>query len=87
MSRFNLTAVRFFGKVFGNGSISPDPEKVSALHVAEPPESVAKVRSFLFLAGANADFMKGITRVTAPLRALMKREAEFRQTTECFENF
>ena len=44
-SRLYLRAVKFFGKVFSSEGISPDPQ------------SSAEVRSFLFFAGANAEFM------------------------------
>ena len=61
------------GKMFTREGISPDPEKVAVLQAARLPKSPAEVRSLLFFAGANADFM-----VTAPLRALMKKDAELR---------
>ena len=81
-SRFNLRAVTFFGKVFSSEGISPDPSKVAALQAAGPPESHAEVRSFLFFAGANADFMEGFAQVTAPLRELIKEGVEFQWTPE-----
>lgn len=52
-SRFNLRAVKFFGKVFSSEGISRDPDKVAALKAAGPPQSAAEVRSFLFFAGAK----------------------------------
>ena len=86
-SRFDLPAVKFFGKMFTREGISPDPEKVAALQTAGPPKSAAEVRSFLFFAGANADFMEGFAQVTAPLRGLMKKDSEFRWTKECQQSF
>ena len=56
-SRLKLRAVKFFGKVFSSEGISPNPDKVAALKAAGPSQSAAEVRSFLFFAGANADFM------------------------------
>ena len=86
-SRFNLRAVKFFGKVFSDQGISPDPDKVAALKAAGPPQSAVEVRSFLFFAGANADFMEGFAQVTAPLRNLMKDDAQFQWTAECQQSF
>ena len=76
-SRLNLRSVTFSGKVFSNAGISPDPNKVEALQAAGPPQSQAEVRSFLFFAGANADFMEGFAQTTAPLRDLIKQGATF----------
>ena len=86
-SRFNLRAVKFFGKVFSGQGISPDPDKVAALKAAGPPQSAVEVRSFLFFAGANADFMEGFAQVTAPLRNLMKDDVQFQWTAECQQSF
>ena len=86
-SRFNLRSVTFFGKVFSSAGITPDPNKVAALQAAGPPQSQAEVRSFLFFAGANADFMEGFAQTTAPLRDLIKQGAPFHWTPECQRAF
>lgn len=86
-SRLNLRAVTFFGKVFTSEGISPDPDKVAALKAAGPPLSATEVRSFLFFAGANADFMEGFAQATAPLRELIKNDADFQWTPECQRSF
>ena len=86
-SRLNLRAVKFFGKVFSSEGILPDPDKVAALKAAGPPQSAAEVRSFLFFAGANADFMEGFAQATAPLRELLKVNAKFQWTPECQRSF
>ena len=46
-----------------------------------------EVRSFLFFAGANADFMEGFAQFTAPLRNLMKDDVQFQWTPECQQSF
>ena len=79
-SRLNLLSVTFFGKVFSSEGISPDPNKVAALQAAGPPQSQAEVRSFLFSAGANVDFMEGFSQTTAPLRDLINQGAPFQWT-------
>jgi len=56
-SRLNLRALKFFQKVFESEGISADPEKVVALKAAGPTQSAAKLSPFLFMAGANTDFM------------------------------
>jgi len=79
--------VKFFGKVFSSKGISPDPDKVAALKAAGPPQSAAEVRSFLFFAGANADFMEGFAQATALLRELLNVNAKFQWTPECQRSF
>ena len=86
-TRFNLRSVTFFGKVFSSEGISSDPNKAAALQAAGPPQSQAEVRSFLFFAGANADFMEGFAQTTAPLRDLIKQGAPFQWTPGCQRAF
>ena len=73
----------FFGKVFTSDSISADPEKVTTLKAVGHPQSVAEVRSFLFFAGANDDFMEGFMQVTAPMRSFLRKDVEFQWTPQC----
>jgi len=80
-SRLNLRVVKFFGKVFSSEGISPDPDKVAAMKAAGPPQSAAEVRSFLFFAGASADFMEAFAQATALLRELLKVNAKFQWTS------
>ena len=82
-SQFNLRPMTFFGKVFSSEGISPDPNKVAALQAARPPQSQAEVQLSLFFAGANANFMEGFAKITAPLRDLIKQGAPFQWTPEC----
>ena len=79
--------MKFFGKVFSSEGISPDPDKVAALKAAGLPQSAAEVRSFLFFAGANADFMEGFVQATAPLRELLKVNVRFQWTPDCQRSF
>jgi len=79
--------VKFFGKAFSREGISPDPDKVAALKEAGPLQSAAEVRSFLFFAGENADFIEGFPQATAPMRELLKVNAKFQWTPECKRSF
>ena len=83
-SRFNLRSVTFFGKVFSSEGISADPNKMVALQAAGLSQSKAEVRSFLFVAGANADLMEGFAQITAPL---IKQGAPIQWTPECQRAF
>ena len=86
-SRLNLRAMKFFGKVFSSEGISPYPDKVAALKAAGPPYSAAEARSFLFFAGANADFMEGFAQATTPLRELLKVNGSGHQSAKVMAYF
>ena len=62
----------FFGLVFLANGVSPDPEKVKAIHNACPPKSVGEVRSFLGMVTYCAKFIPSFSDVTKPLRELTK---------------
>ena len=47
---FNKNSLTFFGFVFLDKGISPDPKKVQAIHEAKPPTSTHGVQSFLGMA-------------------------------------
>ena len=74
---FNATVTKFFGYVFSAEGVSPDPDKVRALVEAEPPTSKEEVRSFLGMAGFNAQFMPTYATLSEPLRNLTKKNEAF----------
>jgi hypothetical protein len=47
---FGKTSIMFFGLVFPDQGISPDPEKVEALQHLPAPSNLAELRSFLGMA-------------------------------------
>ena len=50
-------SLTFFELVFSAKGVSPDPEKVKAIHDARPPKSVGEVRSFLGMVTYCAKFI------------------------------
>ena len=75
---FSATSTKFFGYVFSADGVLPDPDKVTALRKAEPPKSKEEVRSFLGMAGFNAQFIPGYATMSAPLRDLTKKGVNFK---------
>ena len=67
---FNKQSIKFYGLVFSESGISPDPEKVMALKGAEPPTSKTELRSFLGMVTFNADFIEKFSEHTNVLRQL-----------------
>jgi hypothetical protein len=75
--QFNRDHVTFFGHVFSAKGVSPDPEKVKALHDARKPSNASEVRSFLGMAQYSARYIQDFSTLTEPLRSLTKKEAKW----------
>ena len=74
---FGVKQIGFFGLVFSENGVSPDPKKVQAAHSAAPPENASQVRSFLGMLNYSARFIQDYATVSEPLRRLMNKDAEF----------
>ncbi|MEL6802271.1 MAG: RNase H-like domain-containing protein, partial [Bacteroidota bacterium] len=74
---FSATKTKFFGYIFSDEGISPDPDKVAALRAAEAPKSKEEVRSFLGMAGFNSQFIPNYATISGPLRYLTKKGVNF----------
>ena len=79
---FNKKSLTFFGFVFTAEGISPDPEKVQAIHSASPPTSASGVRSFLGMATYCAKFIPQFSDNSEPLRELTKKDTPFQWTSK-----
>ena len=84
---FNQNKLTFFGFVFSNEGMSPDPVKVEAIHNAPPPTTAKDVRSFLGLATYCSKFIRNFSDLTQPLRDLTKKHATFRWTLQHAKSF
>ena len=82
--------VIWFGYQFSQAGMTPDPIKIKAIQELASPKNVAEVKSFLQMCQYNGMFMysDGVTYsdVTAPLRALLRKDAIFEWTKKCEES-
>ena len=88
------TSVKWFGYVFCEDGMSPDPEKCSIIQQWPSPKSTKEVKSFLQTVQFNAKFMAAeveeedtFPELTAPLRRLTLKNAKFvwgREEEEAF---
>ncbi len=74
---FNKNSLTFFGFIFSDKGISPDPRKVQAIQDAKPPTSTQGVRSFLGMATYCAKFIPSFSDISQPLRELTKKDVWF----------
>ena len=68
--RFLSTSLDFFGQVFSEAGIQPDPKRVTDLLNAPRPQNVHEVRSLLGMANYSSKYIENFATITTPLREL-----------------
>ena len=74
---FGVRRIEFFGLIFSDQGVSPDPKKVAAIKEAAPPCNPAEVRSLLGMLNYSARFIKDYASLSEPLRRLTVKDAEW----------
>ena len=69
--------VPYLGYVVSQKGIYPDPGKVVKVKEYPTPTDVSQVRQFLGLASYYRRFIKGFSKIAAPLNALLCKDASF----------
>jgi hypothetical protein len=80
---FGQTKVKVLGFIVGEGSVSQDPEKTTAIVDRAPPSNVRELRSFLGLSGYYRRFIKDYAKICVSFYGMLKKEAPFNWTEEC----
>ena len=81
------TSVTFLGHLVSEEGLQPDPRLLESIREIQPPSSVTQVRSFLGLVGYYRRFIKGFSKIAAPLNKLLEKNKPFVWTTECMEAY
>ena len=68
--QFWVPSMLFFGHVFSERGISPDPRNVEALQSVALPTNVSEIQSILSSAAFCSRFFKDVSIITRPLRQL-----------------
>ena len=79
--KFLKKNLEFFGLVFAEKGISPDPKKVDAFSNTKQPTTVNEVRSLLGTANYSSKFIKNYATITEPLRQLTRKNTRFTWTS------
>ena len=85
--KFNTSSLTFFGFVFSDKGIAPDPKKVEAINNAPAPTTVSGVRSFLGMATYCAKFILNFSDVSAPLREMTQKGKQFHWSGQHEQSF
>ena len=76
--RFNKSNLNYFGYIFSEKGVSPDPKKVQAIKNAERPCNASEVRSFLGMSNYCSMFISDLSTISKPLRDLTKQDAQWK---------
>ena len=74
---FHVPSVSFLGYIIGQGQISMDPSKVSAVAEWPSPPTRKRLQQFLGFANFYRRFIRGYSQVAAPLTALTSIKTPF----------
>jgi len=84
---FWMEEVQFLGHVISAHGIVVDSAKVEVVVKWESPTSATKIRSFVGLVGYYRRFIKGFSKIVAPLTLLTRKDQPFTWTDKCEESF
>ena len=81
--QFRLPKVSFFGHLWSDKGLSPDPKKIEAVKRMEMPQDVETMRSFLELVNYLNRFSLCLAELSDPLREICRQKMEFKLTIAC----
>jgi hypothetical protein len=85
--QFHATKVSFLGFMISSEGIHMDPAKVEAVLGWERPKSPHDIQVFLGFANFYRRFIKGYSKITAPLTNLTRKEVKFKWSPEAENAF
>jgi hypothetical protein len=74
---FAAKSITFLGHVVSKESTRPNPGKIEAVLHFPKPKTITNVRSFLGLTLYYRNYVRGYSRLVAPLFELTKRDVDF----------
>lgn len=75
---FKVRELKFFGMIFSDKGISPDPEKITALTEARVPSSIEELKSFLGLGSYVSNHIVDFAALSKPLWDLANVSGDFK---------
>ena len=68
--------MKFFGCLYDESIVHPDPKKVDAVHALPTPTNITELHEFLGMVTYLSPFIPGLSTLTAPLHEPLKKDAE-----------
>jgi hypothetical protein len=84
---FVVRSVTFLGHVVSEEGTKPDPGKVDAVVHFPVPKTITNIRFFLRLTGYYRNYVRGYSRLAAPLFELTKKNVAFVWNSDCHQAF
>ena len=78
----NKPSLEFYGYVFGEKGLSASPSKCEVIKKTPAPTNVSEVKSFIAMTNYVSRFIPNYSTTTEPLRALLKKDAEWQWNNE-----
>ena len=76
-TQVKVPMVKFFGCLYDESGVHPDPKKVDAVHALPTPTNITELQEFLGMVTYLSPFIPGLSTLTAPLCDLLRKDAEF----------
>ena len=80
--KINQEEVPFFGSIYSKDGVRADPIKVQAIAELATPSSKKELQSFLGMVTYLSPYIPKLSELTAPLRNLLPKEADFQWNHE-----
>jgi len=84
---FFQTQIHYLGHIVSKDGVAVDPKKVKATMEWPTPKNVAKVRSFMELAGYYKRFIKNFSKIGHLITTLKKKGKRFKWVVDCATSF
>ena len=84
---FSKSEVKFYGHIFSSEGVRADPGKIEAITNMSEPDNVSEVKSLLGMAQYVSRYIPEYATITAPLRALTKKETPWHWSDKQQEAF
>lgn len=69
--------IKFFGQMYTNRGVYPDPQKIEDLHAMPSPVNKTEVQQFLGAIGYLSPFIQGLSAAAEPIRKLTAKDVPF----------
>ncbi|MGL5707245.1 MAG: reverse transcriptase domain-containing protein [Aeromonas sp.] len=74
--QFFKKEIKILGNIISNGTIKPDPTKISTINNFTKPQNIQQLRSFLGLVNYCREYIPNLAALIAPLSDILKGESK-----------